>query len=90
MTGLLTILLLLSAAMLCTPRGAQARTEIRAAAATSGWRAAARTARHLAVHALLLVVEALRLVRGLVTFIAQVLALLATQLEAAGARGEAA
>lgn len=86
MTTIIVALLVLSFSMLCTPRGTQARAEIRAAAQVAGWRAVAPAARHLAVHGLLLLVEALRLVRLFVTFIAQVLALLATQLEAAAPR----
>lgn len=90
MTTLLIVLLVLSAFMLCTPRAAQSRAEIRAAARTAGWMAIAPAARHLAVQALLLVVEALRVAVNVVVFFAQVLMLAASHLETAGVRREAA
>lgn len=89
MTALLIALLILSAVMLCTPRGAQARAEIRAAAQAAGWKAIAPAARLLAVQALHLLVQALRVVVGFLVFAAQVLAIAAGHLETAGAPREA-
>jgi hypothetical protein len=89
MNTLLIALLVLSAVMLCTPRGAQSRAEIRAAAQVASWRAVAPAARLLAVQALHLLVEALRVVVHFVVFAAQVLAIVASHLETAGAPREA-
>jgi hypothetical protein len=83
MTTLLTVLLILATVTLLTPRGVQARAEIRAAAAVAGWRAVAPAARHLAVHALLLLVEVLRLIHKAATLAAQILAIAAACLERA-------
>lgn len=89
MTQIVVALLLLSFAALLTPRGGQARAEIRAAARAAGWRAVLQTVRHLTIQALHLLVQALRVIHAVITFTAQVLALLAAQMEGA-ARGEAA
>jgi hypothetical protein len=89
MTSLLIVLLILSAVMLCTPRGAESRAEIRAAAQVAGWKAVAPAARLLAVQALHLLVEALRVIVRIVVFAAQVLAIIAGHLETAGAPREA-
>jgi hypothetical protein len=89
MTTLLIALLVLSAVMLCTPRGAQSRAEIRAAAQVAGWKAVAPAARLLAVQALHLLVEALRVIVHFLAFAAQVVAIVASHLETAGVPREA-
>jgi hypothetical protein len=86
MNSAVIVLLVLSAVMLCTPRAAQSRAEIRAAARVAGWMAIAPAARHLAVQALFLLVEALRVVTHIIVFFAQVVALAAGHLENAGAQ----
>jgi hypothetical protein len=90
MTSLLIALLVLSAITMCAPRGAESRAEIRAAAQVAGWKAVAPAARHLAVQALHLLVEALRVIVRIVVFAAQVLAIIASQLEAPSAAKESA
>ncbi|MGW4791167.1 hypothetical protein ACWEPC_01965 [Nonomuraea sp. NPDC004297] len=85
MITVLIALLVLSAFTMCTPHGAQARAEIRAAAATVGWKAAATAARHLLRHTLLLLVEALHMVVSATAFVGGVLAIAAGSLETAGA-----
>lgn len=77
MTAVLIALLVLSAITMCTPRGAQSRAEIRAAARTVGWLAIIPAARHLAAQALFLLVELLRVA-------AMVAAIAAGSLESAG------
>lgn len=84
MTSLLIVLLILSALMLCSPRAADSRAEIRAAARVAGWMAIAPAVRHLAVQALLLLVEVLRMAVNVVVFVAQVMAIAAGHLEATG------
>jgi hypothetical protein len=90
MTTLLLALLVLSAITMCAPRGAQSRAEIRAAAQVAGWKAVAPAARLLAVQALHLLVELLRGVVHVVVFAAQVLAIIASQLEAPSTAKESA
>jgi hypothetical protein len=81
MTGILLALLILSALTMCTRTGAQARAEIRATADAAGWKAVFTAARHLARHALLLLVEALRVLVNLAAFVGGVLAIAAGHLE---------
>lgn len=90
MTGLLIALLVLSAITMCTPRGAQARAEIRDTARTAGWKAVAPAGRQLVRHALLLLVEALHMVLNAVVFIGGVLAIAASHLETPSTVREAA
>ena len=89
MTAALIALLILSAITMCTPRGAQARAEIRDTASTAGWAAIAPAGRHLLRHALLLLVEALHMLLGAVAFVGGILAIAASRLETTGA-GKAA
>lgn len=81
MTLVLIALLALAACTMCTAQGAQARAEIRAAASTVGWKAAATAARHLLRHTLLLLVEALHMVVSATAFVGGVLAIAAGRLE---------
>ena len=85
MTAALIVLLILSAVTMCTPRGAQARAEIRDTARTNGWAAVAPAGRHLLRHTLLLLVEALHMLLGAVAFVGGILAVAASRLETTGA-----
>ncbi|MET8864706.1 hypothetical protein ABZW11_17350 [Nonomuraea sp. NPDC004580] len=77
----LIALFCLAACTMCTPRGAEARAEIRAAAATVGWKAAGTAGRHLLRHTLLLLVEALHVVVQAAAFVGGVIAIAAGRLD---------
>lgn len=87
---MITIVLILALLAVCITRTDQPRAQVRAATQSAGWSAVRLAAGALAIFALNLLVEVCRLIVQVFVLVAQVIALIVAQLEAAGARGEAA